>query len=93
MRVQRVKRRDDVIWDLVDGTMTLYQLTFGELFELSGTGGFVWDLCAGQTTDTIISSLLEVYPDQPMGKLSADVLAYLRTLEAAGLIEMTSTSE
>jgi len=84
--MQGVRRRDDVTWDVVDGRLTLYQLSSGELFELSGTGRLVWDICDNQSADSISSTLSELYPDQPPTQIAEDVAAYLQALEQAGLI-------
>ncbi len=81
----RVVRNPRVIWDVVDGVMTLCHLNSTEYYDLNETGAAVWAAC-DDTREAIVRRVRERYPDQASSTIDATVHDFLNTLEAAGLI-------
>ena len=89
--MNRIRRNPLVIEDVVDGQIVLCHTGSAELFQLSPTGALVWSACDDGTTDTIdsmVECLQGIYPNEDHGRLVADVLSFVRSLEEAGLFEV-----
>jgi len=83
-----VRHNPLVIWDVVDGEMTLCHTDSGEIFELTETGALIWRACDRSSLETIVESLRKTYCDEDPEKLSKDACGFIRVLEQAGLLEV-----
>jgi hypothetical protein len=81
----RIIRNPRVIWDVVDGVMTLCHLGSTEIYSLNETGAAVWEAC-DDTPEAILSRVREQYPDQASETIDATVRDFLSALETASLI-------
>jgi hypothetical protein len=82
-----LRHNPEVIWDRVDGEMTLCDTRSGEFYRLNPTGAFIWEACDA-SQEEIVKRLSAAYPDQSRGVLERDVSAMIRSLEAEGLVTM-----
>ena len=58
----------DVIWDEVDGVLTLCETISGEFFSLNETGALIWKACAANASFAqIVEQLAMAYPDESIG--------------------------
>ena len=67
----RIIRNPRVIWDVVDGVMTLCHLGSTEIYSLNETGAAVWEAC-DDTPEAILSRVREQYPDRGIGDHRCD---------------------
>jgi hypothetical protein len=84
-------RKAEVIWDSVDGRMTVCNVNSGDLIELSQTAGYVWEACEGRTADEITAILQILYPYIDVERLASDVRDFLEVLIDAALLELSET--
>jgi len=77
-----------VIWDEVDGTMTLFHLETREFFHLDEVGEYIWKGCDGSSTvETIVSRLAEEYPTEPPERIKQEVHSFVSLLHDARLLQ------
>lgn len=79
--------RPDVIWDEVDGRMTVYNLTTHALLELNATAAVVWQQLAMGTGLDPVQILSLRYPDVEPSIIARDISAVLDQFVEAGLAE------
>lgn len=82
-----VQRSPAVIWDRVDGAVTLCNPETAELFRLNETGGVIWELCDGRTVGEILTAVAARYPSVRRERLEGTVHEYLAMLSGEGLIQ------
>jgi hypothetical protein len=81
-------RASSAAWRRVDGEMVVLQPDAGELVGLNGVGGRVWELIDGvRSVDEIARTVGAEYHDAPPERVAADVVAFVRELAAAKLVE------
>lgn len=81
-------RRSDVIWDRVDGVMTLCHLGTGEFSRLNETGAMLWEACDASTIEELVAFLMVRYPDERKERLAEAVAVFVASLEETELIEL-----
>lgn len=79
----------EVIWDEVDGVVTLCHTGRVEYFHLDETGGVIWRSCAAlNSIESVIAEISRTYPDENTEYLSQEVDQFLHALEDAGLLTL-----
>jgi hypothetical protein len=77
----------EVIWDEVDGVMTLCHTGRVEYFNLNETGGVIWRTCTSlNSVESIMTEVSKIYPDEDPAELRREVDQFLRALEEASLL-------
>lgn len=77
----------DVIWDDVDGVLTLCETVSGELFTFNETGAIIWKACAANSSfDGILEELTVAYPDEGSDRLTMELNEFIRDLLKSGLL-------
>ena len=71
----------------IDGDAIVLDEDQNRLHLLNATGAIVWACCDGSGTVGVIASDLAGAADMPIDRVTADVLAMVRTLGAEGLLE------
>jgi hypothetical protein len=82
-----VQRSPAVIWDRVDGAVTLCNPETAELFRLNEAGGMIWELCDGRTREEILIAVAARYPSVPRERIEGTIHEYLAMLAGEGLIQ------
>ncbi|HEX8860434.1 MAG TPA: PqqD family protein [Actinomycetes bacterium] len=82
----------DVIWDRVDGTMTLCHLGTGQLMRLNETGSLLWEACEASTVDELVERLTALYPEESKELVAEAVSAFVVSLAEAELIELRDST-
>lgn len=75
-----------VIWDVVDGVVTLCRIDTVEFFHLNSAGGLIWMACDRASTDDILASLRSSYPDESELRLKAEVDGFVNSLFGSGFL-------
>jgi len=87
-----VRRKDQVVWKLVDGKAFLLNLESGDYFDVNLTGLTLWKLCDGkkniETIHLLAARELKVKPE----KIHKDVIDFMRHLKGSKLVEIVSKS-
>jgi len=85
-----IRRKDTVVWKLVDGKAFLLNLDNGDYFDINLTGLALWKLCDGKRTIANIvsqeASRLKVKPE----KIHKDVVLFIQSLKKNKLAEIVS---
>lgn len=89
---ERLSRRPNVIWDDVDGTMTLCDTDTGAFLELNDPGAVVWRLCEGRSVQEIATALHSKHSGVKLHEVYADVEAFTTTLVAGRFLEIALPS-
>jgi hypothetical protein len=77
----------DAAWQEIDGEMVVLDARRKLLRGLNRVGGMVWSLIDGQRSAGEIARLVCASTREPEARVRTDVLAFLTTLRALGLIE------
>ena len=76
-----------VIWDEVDGVLTLCHTESTELFRLNEVGAVIWQACDGlASVGEWVEQLGKLYPEEGAELLAREVDTFCASLHAAGLI-------
>jgi len=77
-----------VIWDEVNGVMTLCHTGTVEFFHLDEVGSLIWRACGVKSTIAdILKPLAEVYPEEEGNRLMQEINCFVSSLEEARLLE------
>ncbi|HEY0379562.1 MAG TPA: PqqD family protein [Pyrinomonadaceae bacterium] len=77
----------EVIWDEVDGVMTLCHTGRVEYFHLNDTGGVIWQTCtSADSVEGVAAEVSKIYPEEDPTELRREVDQFLRALEDASLL-------
>jgi hypothetical protein len=87
--MRRYARDPAVIWDDVDGVMTLCDVRSGEFYELNATGATIWLACLDADIATVLRVLHAEYPTVEAAQLAADVQAHLTALATHHLLTVS----
>ena len=80
-------RNSSVIFDLLDGNMTLCNLADGDFFELNDTAAKIWLACTGDcTADQLTSTVAESFCVEDTNRLRSDLASFIDVLCDAGLL-------
>jgi hypothetical protein len=80
------------IHETIDGETIIIDLASGTYFSLQGSGTEIWHgLTAGEPVGAIVERLAQSYSGDPT-EIAAQTQAFLRDLEADGLISSTNGS-
>jgi Coenzyme PQQ synthesis protein D (PqqD) len=90
--MSRLLRDPAVLWDVVDGVVTLCDTRSGEVFELNGTAGLLWSRCENTAPEALVALLVALYPTQDVARLHADVESLVLQLTAAALLQDDRTA-
>jgi hypothetical protein len=84
---RRFVRDPGVIWDEVDGVMTLCHLDTNEHFECNEVGALIWKAFDDRATvDEFVDHLAEIYPEEERAFLAEEVASFMTSLEQARLV-------
>ena len=72
--------RPEVIWDEVDGVLTICDTASGEMFSLNPTAALIWSAGTDGDAGEVVDRLAAMHPDQDRAALAADVSAFAATL-------------
>jgi hypothetical protein len=77
----------DVIWDEIDGVVTLCNTETIDFFKLNEVAGFIWKACCSKCSRSdIIMGLGALYPGERLEKLVEETNTFLSALAEAGLL-------
>lgn len=82
-----LRRNEQVIWDVIDGTTALCHTEKVEFFRMNDTGAVIWELCNDCTMEELIEAVCVRYPTADRERLASLVRDYIPVLEKEGLIE------
>jgi hypothetical protein len=86
---RRFTRDPEVIWDEVDGVMTLCHLETNEHFQCNEVGALIWRAFDNRTTvDDLVDHLAEVYPEEEREFLAEEVASFMASLQQARLVRL-----
>jgi hypothetical protein len=85
--MSKIKRSPDVIWDQIDGVMTLCCTVTGEFFTMNAVGDLIWQVCDECTDAEIVDRVAEVY-DEDRELLEAEVRRFVVSMAEFGLIRV-----
>jgi Coenzyme PQQ synthesis protein D (PqqD) len=89
--VSTFSRKPSVIFDVVDGKMTLCNLDDGDFFELNDTAAKIWLACVGHcTADQLTSAIAGTYRGEDSSRLASDVGSFIDMLCEAGLLSVVA---
>jgi Coenzyme PQQ synthesis protein D (PqqD) len=78
----------EVIFDMVDGAMTLCETRRVEFFRLNETGSLIWSACGPNATSAELTErLAEVYVEESWDSLHSAVTDFLNQLASNGLLK------
>ena len=90
----RFARNPSVLWDEVDGVMTLCHTETVEYYRLDEVGSLIWKIVDERATvDGIAKHLAEIYPDEAIEFLAKEVECFISSLEEAGLVGKQGPNE
>jgi hypothetical protein len=85
---RRFIRDPEVIWDEVDGVLTLCHLETKELFHCNEVGALLWKAFDTRSTiDALVDHLAGIYPEEERDFLAGEVATFLASLEQASLVK------
>lgn len=82
------RRRDHVVWKVLEGKGILLNLETGAYFEVNPVGLAIWEGCDGRTTTTRLASTVAMRFRAPLPKVSRDLSEFLMTLRRRKLVEL-----
>ena len=86
---RRFARDPEVIWDEVDGVMTLCHLEMNEHFQCNEVGALIWKAFDNRATvEELVEHLAEIYPEEERGFLAEEVASFMASLEQARLVRL-----
>ena len=84
---ESLRPSQDVIWDEVDGVVTLCNTETVDFFKLNEVAGFIWKSCCAESSQSdIVTGLGALYPGERLEKLVEETNTFLRVLAEAGLL-------
>lgn len=86
-----VRRRDHVVWKVIEGKGILLNLEDGAYFDVDPVGLAIWQLCDGKTTLSQISNSINLKFQTDLEKIRRDVSQFTDELKRQRLVEIIST--
>lgn len=86
----RIKRRSDVVSDVVGGEAVLVSPKQARVRMLNETGSLIWRLADGTTTLQQMAEALAAEYAVTVEDCSADVVAFAEELLAAGVVDLVN---
>lgn len=84
----RIIRNDGLLATEVDGDLVMMDVASGRYFHLDPVGARIWTMLdGGAALSDLCDRLVKAY-DGEVGKIQADVLAYVARMEASGLVRL-----
>jgi hypothetical protein len=84
----------DVIWDEVDGVLTLCETSSGEFFSLNDTGALIWKACAAKASfRQIVEQMADAYSDESTERLQMELCEFILVLRESCLLSGVGSGE
>ena len=82
----RVRRKPDIPWKQLEGTIVVLDLTSGDFFELDEIGSRIWlGLDGARSLADLAGDLAREY-DAPLDQIGSDIIAFVSDLNGRALV-------
>jgi hypothetical protein len=85
--VSGVSDHPEVIWDVIDGAITLCHTGTGAFYRLNDSAAVIWEALSEGTADAAVCALEKTYPDLDQTAALQVVGEFIESMVAAGLID------
>ena len=90
--MRAVGHHPDVIWDAIDGAVTVCHTGTGAFYRLNDSAAVIWEALGEGTADAAVRALQNTYPELDLATAQRVVADFISSMQAAGLIDAADAS-
>lgn len=90
--VKAVGHHPDVIWDVIDGAVTVCHTGTGAFYRFNESAAVIWQALGEGNADAAVRALENKYPELDLATAQRVVEDFISSMQTAGLIDVAGAS-